>query len=560
MGADRAERGRRRAARLCRRARQGHRRSAAAGVVARGLGRAYGDAAQNAGGRVVDATGVAGILDLDVPSGVVRVAGGTSLDELLRVLVPQGLFVPVTPGTRFVTVGGAIASDIHGKNHHADGTFGAHVQSLVLALPDGTTRTLTPAGSPAEFWATCGGMGLTGTIVEATVACKHIETSLLAVDTDRVADLDDLLDRLREGQQRYRYSVAWVDLLAPGRHLGRSVLTQGDFAPLAALAPGDRRLRDPLRFAPRAPVPAPHAPSGLLNRLTIGAFNEFWFRKAPARRRDELQSITTFFHPLDMADGWNRLYGGRGFLQWQCLLPFGEEAVLRRCIEALSDFRAPSFFAVLKTFGAADPGPLSFPAPGWTLALDVPAGSPELAAPARPARPRRRGGRRPAVPRQGQQGAARPGAGHVPATRRVARRPRPPRPRPAAHERPGPPPPPHRLTRSITCRFVGLKDRMKRLASTTEQENLVRLQDRFCDLGISPIDTAVPRTASASAARSKPSRSCRGPGAPGSKSPWATATPRPSPSSPVASGSGVSIPGAESCSKASPARSTAACS
>jgi decaprenylphospho-beta-D-ribofuranose 2-oxidase len=349
------------------------------GLVARGLGRAYGDAAQNAGGRVVDTTGVAGILDLDVPSGVVRVAAGTSLDELLRVLVPQGLFVPVTPGTRFVTVGGAIASDIHGKNHHADGTFGAHVQSLVLALPDGTTRTLTPAGSPAEFWATCGGMGLTGTIVEATVACKHIETSLLAVDTDRVADLDDLLDRLREGQQRYRYSVAWVDLLAPGRHLGRSVLTQGDFAPLAALAPGDRRRRDPLHFAPRAPVPAPHAPSGLLNRLTIGAFNEFWFRKAPARRRDELQSITTFFHPLDMADGWNRLYGGRGFLQWQCLLPFGEEAVLRRCIEALSDFRAPSFIAFLKTFGAADPGPLSFPAPGWTLALDVPAGSLELA-------------------------------------------------------------------------------------------------------------------------------------------------------------------------------------
>ena len=349
------------------------------GVVARGLGRANGDAAQNAGGRVVDATGVSGLLDLDLDSGVARAAGGTSLDELLRLLVPQGLFVPVTPGTRFVTVGGAIASDIHGKNHHADGTFGAHVRSLVLALPDGTTRTLTPAGSPAEFWATCGGMGLTGTIVEATFACKRIETSLLAVDTDRVADLDDLLTRLRAGQEQYRYSVAWVDLMAQGRNLGRSVLTQGDFAPLSALGTADRRRQDPLRFAPRSPLPAPHAPTGVLNRLSIRAFNEFWFRKAPAHRRDELQSITTFFHPLDMADGWNRMYGGRGFLQWQCLLPFGEETVLRRCIEALADMQAPSFLAVLKTMGAADPGPLSFPFPGWTLALDVPAGSLALA-------------------------------------------------------------------------------------------------------------------------------------------------------------------------------------
>jgi decaprenylphospho-beta-D-ribofuranose 2-oxidase len=350
------------------------------GVLARGLARAYGDAAQNAGGRVIDATGVAGILDVDLTSGVVRVAGGTSLDELLRGLVPQGLFVPVSPGTRFVTVGGAIASDIHGKNHHTDGTFGLHVRSLVLALPDGSTRTLTPEGSPREFWATCGGMGLTGTIVEATVACKHIETSLVSVDTDRVADLDDLLARLRDGQDRYRYSVAWIDLMARGKHLGRSVLCQGDFAPLAALGTGDRRRVDPLRYAPRSPLPAPPAPSGLLNRLSVRMFNELMFRKSPSSpRREELQTITTFFHPLDVAEGWNRLYGGRGFVQWQCLLPFGEEAVLRRCIEALSDLQAPSFLAVLKTFGAADPAPLSFPTPGWTLALDVPAGSPELA-------------------------------------------------------------------------------------------------------------------------------------------------------------------------------------
>ena len=345
----------------------------ARGVVARGLGRSYGDAAQNAGGLVVDATGVRGVLDFDRSAGVVRVLAGTSIEDVLRVVVPAGWFVPVTPGTRFVTIGGAIAADIHGKNHHADGTSCAHVGSMVLASPDGTTRTLTPDGTPEEFWATCGGMGLTGTIVEATFALRPIETSRLLVDTDRVSDLDDLLARLREGQRRYRYSVAWIDLLARGRRLGRSVLTQGDFAPLDALPPGRRA--SALEFAPRRPLPAPHAPDGLLNRFTISAFNELWFRRAPARRRDELQSITTFFHPLDMAEGWNRLYGGRGFLQWQVVVPFGEEEVLRECVEALAEAGSPSFLAVLKTLGAADPAPLSFPMPGWTLALDVPAGS-----------------------------------------------------------------------------------------------------------------------------------------------------------------------------------------
>jgi decaprenylphospho-beta-D-ribofuranose 2-oxidase len=347
------------------------------GMVARGLGRSYGDAAQNAGGLVVDGTAVTGVLGFDRTEGVVRVAAGTSIDDLLRTVVPTGWFVPVTPGTRFVTVGGAIAADIHGKDHHAVGTFCAHVRSMVLAAPDGTTRTLTPAGTPEAFWATCGGMGLTGTVVEATVALRPIETSRLSVDTDRVGDLDDLLAELRDGQRHYRYSVAWIDLLARGRHLGRSVLTQGDFAPRSAL-PDDDTV-DPLAFRPGPSLPAPHLPSGLLNRFTIGAFNELWYRRAPARRRDELQSIGRFFHPLDLAHGWNRLYGGRGFLQWQCLIPFGEEHVLRRCVEELSTVRAPSFLAVLKTFGAADPGPLSFPAPGWTLALDVPAGSPALA-------------------------------------------------------------------------------------------------------------------------------------------------------------------------------------
>jgi decaprenylphospho-beta-D-ribofuranose 2-oxidase len=349
------------------------------GAIARGLGRAYGDSAMNAGGLVISSTGVSGLLALDHTRGTARVLAGTSLDALLREIVPHGWFVPVTPGSRHITVGGAIAADVHGKDHHASGSFGAHVLSLVLALVDGTRRTLTPAGDRDEFWATCGGLGLTGTTVEATVRLHPIETSLVRVDTDRVPDLDTLLALLSEGGPRHRYSVAWVDFLARGRSLGRSVLTQGDFARLDELPrprrhPGRRRMAsDPLAYRPPPALPTPSAvPGGILNRASILAFNELWYRRHPRRRRDELQSIARFFYPLDLVDGWNRLYGPRGFLQWQCLLPFGAEDVLREIVEALAGHRAPSFLAVLKYFGAADPGPLSFPGPGWTLALDVP--------------------------------------------------------------------------------------------------------------------------------------------------------------------------------------------
>ena len=349
------------------------------GAIARGLGRAYGDSAMNAGGLVVESTAVAGLLELDHYAGTARVLAGTSIDDLLRAIVPQGWFVPVTPGTRNVTIGGAIAADVHGKDHHATGSFGAHVRSMVLALPDGTRRTLTPEHDPEEFWATCGGMGLTGTVVEATIDLHPIETSLLKVDTDRVPDLDTLLALLVEGGRTHRYSVAWVDFLAKGRSLGRAVLAQGDFATVEDLPRKGRRSRDPLAYSPLGAVPAPpFVPNGVLNHLSIAAFNEFWYRKAPRARRDELQSITKFFYPLDMVEGWNRIYGPRGFLQWQCLVPFGAEDALREIVEALSGHRAPSFLAVLKYFGEADPGPLSFPGPGWTLALDVPTSDADL--------------------------------------------------------------------------------------------------------------------------------------------------------------------------------------
>jgi decaprenylphospho-beta-D-ribofuranose 2-oxidase len=345
------------------------------GVLGRGLGRSYGDAAQNGGGVVVDMTSRHRILSVDPETALVEVEAGASLDDLMRLLLPRGLFVPVSPGTRQVTVGGAVAADIHGKNHHVDGSFGNHVVSMDLLCADGSIRTLTPESE--LFWATVGGMGLTGLVLRATLRMKKVESAYCLVDTERCANLDDLLARMAEGDDRYTYSVAWIDCLARGSSLGRSVLTRGWPATLEQLP---AKLRDhALDFGPKQVAVAPPVfPSGLLNRATVAAFNEVWFRKAPHERRGEVQSIAAFFHPLDGVGHWNRIYGPKGFLQYQFVVPFGAEDTLRRCIQMLSDTGQASFLAVLKRFGPAGAGHLSFPTPGWTLALDIPLGSPVL--------------------------------------------------------------------------------------------------------------------------------------------------------------------------------------
>lgn len=349
--------------------------SGSRGVLARGLGRSYGDAGQSGGGTVLDLSRMSRVT-LDVEAATVTAEAGGSLDALMRQLIPAGFFVPVTPGTRMVTIGGAVAADVHGKNNHLEGTFGSHVSALTVVDGQGAVRDLSPADTPREFWATIGGMGLTGVITQATFDLIPITSAQMLVDTERYADLDSLMGRMAVSDESYRYSVAWIDSLVSSY---RGILMQGDHAPAEALSP---RLRaSPLKYSPRALATAPkRLPGFLLNRVTMQTFNEVWFRKAPKSARGQIQSIPAFFHPLDAVNEWSRIYGRRGFVQYQFAIPDSGSDVIRRSLDHLRMAGIPTFLTLLKRFGDANPAPLSFPRPGWTLATDIPADSPGLGA------------------------------------------------------------------------------------------------------------------------------------------------------------------------------------
>ena len=342
-------------------------------VVARGLGRSYGDAAQLSGGVVLSNRELGGLGPISA-EGVVTVGAGISIDELLRFAIPQGWFVPVTPGTRQVTVGGALAADVHGKNHHVDGSWGQHVLELRLVTPRGA-RTVSPGVEPEIFWATVGGMGLTGVVTSVTLRLTKIETDQVLVDTERFANLDAVMSAMAGGDDAYRYSVAWVDCMTRGARMGRAILTRGDHATRDQVAQPELRAPRPAKLS----VPF-RAPGGLLNSLTVRAFNEAWFRSAPKHEVGEAQSLATFFHPLDGLRDWNRLYGPRGFVQYQFCVPDAQGDAVVAAIDRLSSSRVPSFLAVLKRFGPGNPAPLSFPMAGWTLALDLPVGPASLPA------------------------------------------------------------------------------------------------------------------------------------------------------------------------------------
>lgn len=340
------------------------------GVIPRGLGRSYGDPAQNAGGTVLDMTGLSAITAFDRTAGVVTALGGTSLGDLMRWLIPEGWFVPVTPGTRHVTVGGAIANDIHGKNHHVVGSWGRHVTSMTLATPARGVVTVTPDRDADLFWATVGGLGLTGVIVDATFSLHRIATSSIVADTDKTHTAEAVMDLMTSGDAAYEYSVAWIDLSSTGSRLGRSVLERGRFAEVDEL-PAEQQ-HDPLAYEPRELLAMPVvAPRGLLNPLAVRALNEAWYLKSPRQRRGRLLTIPWYFHPLDMFRHWNRGYGPAGLLQWQVVVPLGQEETLHRIIAELAATQVASIVNVLKRFGPGDPGFLSFPREGWTLSVDL---------------------------------------------------------------------------------------------------------------------------------------------------------------------------------------------
>ena len=337
-------------------------------LVPRGLGRAYGDAAlpHSPGGLVVESTRADRIRSFDPATGRLDCEAGLSLAEILRVFVPRGWFPPVTPGTKFVTVGACVACDVHGKNHHRDGSFGAFVERVALRVADGRLVECGPDRERELFLATVGGMGLTGLIVEVTLRLKRIESPWMVVETQGMPNLDAMLEALRLSAAHWPYTVGWIDCLARGAALGRGLLMRGRHATQVEVGPRD---------APRPRhVEVPFdAPEWLLNPLFMRWFNRLYAWRHGTALRRRIESYDAFFYPLDAVGRWNRLYGRRGLLQYQCVLPRAAGprpvAIL---LERLAAAGAASFLAVIKDCGPASDAYLSFPMEGTTLALDLP--------------------------------------------------------------------------------------------------------------------------------------------------------------------------------------------
>ena len=327
-------------------------------LIARGMGRSYGDSALSP--TLLATKSLDHFIAFDDTSGLLSCAAGLTLDTILRVFMPRGWFLAVVPGTRYVSVGGAIASDVHGKNHHVDGTFCEHVTALKLMLASGEIVNCSRTQHAQLFHATCAGMGLTGVVLEASLRLRRIHSSAIDQRTIRSASLEQAFEKFDENLN-CTYSVAWLDCLAKGPHAGRSLLFLGEHATDEKFeAPGERTLSVP--FA---------SPAFLLNRYSIGLFNSAYFHKPIRSKQPQRIEAFDYFFPLDSILHWNRLYGSKGFLQYQCVIPDeGALQGIRKILEMVSDAGKGSFLSVLKKFGPANENFLSFPMRGYTLAMD----------------------------------------------------------------------------------------------------------------------------------------------------------------------------------------------
>ncbi|HZL34641.1 MAG TPA: FAD-binding oxidoreductase [Tepidisphaeraceae bacterium] len=347
-------------------------------LLARGLGRSYGDAALNENGNILLDTRLSRFLAFDPAAGVLECEAGVSLEDILHTFVPRGFFPPVTPGTKFVTIGGAIAADVHGKNHHRDGSIAEFIDGLDLLTATGEVLPCSREQNSDIFFATLGGMGLTGVILQARIRLRKIESAYIAVDYQQAPNLDAALAAFASGDEQYQYSVAWIDCLSRGASLGRSVLIRGNHATAGELPPGlaNGPLNATLRHKRSVHF---NLPNFALSPLTVRLFNNRFY----ARHKDGRKYVDydEFFYPLDSLLHWNRIYGKRGFFQYQAVFPATKDGgCLRKLLQRLSTSGRASFLAVLKTMGKSSGGLLSFPMPGHTLALDIPNGGPTTVA------------------------------------------------------------------------------------------------------------------------------------------------------------------------------------
>lgn len=334
-------------------------------VLAVGSGRSYGDSCLNSGGELIMMAGLNRMIAFDREGGWLRCDSGMTFAEILEVIVPHGWFLPVTPGTMFVTVGGAIANDVHGKNHHVAGTFGCFVDCMEVMSTSGKLMRCSPTENPQLFRATIGGLGLTGVILWAQFRLKRINNHLIAQRTSKFANFDQFLKIADNSDGQFDYTVAWIDSSASGRHLGRGIFFQGNHA--AAEVSHQQSL-----VSRPAMIPVPMvAPSYLLNDWAMKAFNFSYYHRQQKRVVESIVSYRPFFYPLDSIKNWNKLYGPKGFYQFQCVLPEAKIDELRKILQLASNSHLSSFLTVLKKFGVIrSPGMLSFPMAGYTVAFD----------------------------------------------------------------------------------------------------------------------------------------------------------------------------------------------